>query len=429
MMQWLMYVLLLGGCIVAWRKTADLLNPVTIVGGTFFLPMIIATEQLSWLQRDHWAYETNISLILTWVAWFFVPVVLLFSSRWDRIQLQRYSIAIDTTGLWVIRIAAATFLLLFLLENYLLTGAVVPAANGLAAQDNIHIGRVYLLYLITRNGRIFATLLGIAFAVRKNYADLLLAVVVVLVPVSRLARIDLIPASLCFILIIYYLQNRSRQILKRAIYAGLALAIVFVVFGNMRASHLGKYEISYADSIGYHGLRGPGEIFAWLYGYFPLSFENYDRFVRNVEPGAHTYGLYTLRPLILGLTQLDAYIPGYPDEAYEAGWGNPLAPQATVATALRQFYLDFGPVFIMIPLLLYIGLLLYLYRAKSRNLYGTVAYVLLVSSFAMSGFQNWLTAPDGLYAVLGTMAMIRLTIRFERHQWADSVSNLPSPQT
>jgi len=171
------------------------------------------------------------------------------------------------------------------------------------------------------------------------------------------------------------------------------LVLGLVEVGNLRSNRFGKYSVSYAEAIGYRGPPGPGEVFAVTYGYFSLSFENLDRFIK-ANPEYRTFGYLSLSPLFNSVFFVNLLTGGkYPGPEAIVDHRNPVGPMATVETALADFYLDFGAGLAWCGMLLYLGAWLWLYRRRTRSPAWVLMYSAFSAAMALSAFQGVMAAP------------------------------------
>src|SRR2546429_449355 len=209
---------------------------------------------------------------------------------------------------------------------------------------------------------------------------------------------------------------RSRRgVVGIAALVGLLLGLVEL--GNQRLNRFGRYSVSYGDAIGFRAYRGPGEAVAVAYGYFALSFENLDRFVKE-NPEYRTGGLLSFSPLFNALFFVNRLTAGkYPGPDAIVDRRNPVGPMATVETALAPFYLDFGAGMAWVPMLFYMLVWLWLYSRRHRSAAYVTAYAGYSASMVLSAFQGVVAAPfiyQSLALALLPLALYRPTFARER---------------
>lgn len=144
--------------------------------------------------------------------------------------------------------------------------------------------------------------------------------------VLRGARINVFMASLQLILFLFmynynYIIKNKFNILKIFVVLGIII-VLGIGIGNKRLmnnyeNHLLESKMTYADLIKYSGPKDKLGILPWYYGYFPMSFANLDLTIKNIDKNnIRTYGLYTLRPILVGIFELDNIVPNYKDIEY-----------------------------------------------------------------------------------------------------------------
>jgi hypothetical protein len=86
---------------------------------------------------------------------------------------------------------------------------------------------------------------------------------------------------------------------------------------------------------------GPGDVLAVLYGYFPLSFENFDKAIRQFR-GSYGIALVSFDWLFTGFLKLNWFTPYAFLQAELTGF-IPVSGAATVPTALSAFLFRLWP--------------------------------------------------------------------------------------
>lgn len=394
-------------------RTRQMSHPVALIGLSFFLPMGAALLRLSELQAARWTYDTNVLLIEAYLLWLAFPCLALAILTQGPQHVPRdQSLALRLEGpgfRWYARSLAIATVVAILLQNYLTAGLPVVLLDPELAYE-YHTSTVPVIQIMGRAGFAACALLHLAFYHRRKSIDLVLLVVVLLSPLTRLGRIDLMLSGLTLLLMNAYFPvvRLSRRTVTVAILGALAFIYGMVEVGNQRVSRFGRFSVSYADAIGFRGYAGPGETFAVAYGYFALSFENLDRFVR-VSNGYRTHGLVSFSPVFNTLFFLNRLTAGkYPGPEIIVARRNPVGPMATVETCLASFYLDFGAGLAWVPMLIYMGVWIWLYLRRSRSLVFATVYCLYSAAMMLSAFQGVVTAPFIYQGIL--LAMLPLVL-------------------
>jgi len=378
------------------RKVSGVwLNPVSILFFCFFAPLFFALFRLSTLQSASWEYETYIAIWGAFGAWLLFPVIVLsMAGKVNKVDLKlNFEILDSKEFTFIVRFFSFVVLLSYLAGNYIQTGSFFPILHPELAYE-VHTVFPPVIRLFARANPAAALLLYFVFWRKRSSFDLLLLMIMVVLPLSRLSRIDvaltLVGLTILFSVIPIFKMNVKRIALLLAGF--VVLAVGGAELGNQRTNRFGMYEVDYSQAIGWMPeFSGPGGVFATAYGYFPLSFENFDQFVRQFN-GAHMIGLYSFDWLFSGVVKIN-WIGGYSAMRATNAAFDPVSSAANVPTALFPFYADFGPVGIVLPMMLYVGVWIYFfYKSRSSFLF-LLLWALYSGGFALSSFQALIAAP------------------------------------
>ncbi|WP_022793418.1 O-antigen polymerase [Marinococcus halotolerans] len=386
-------------------RTKDIFNPVNIVFLGIFFHLIIATFRFSSLQNDYWVTDTIFIFIQAFVILFIFPVILLLIKAPPKKKIN-YDV-LKYVG--IIRIISLIVLGIGLIENFIISGSFLPFLNATAS---LHKDSVPGLDFFTSTASgIIGIFLVVYYFKEKNKFDLLLSFLLISLPLLKLSRIDFILTALLVIVLFTYLVKFNLKKILMLVGGVFSLLFSLVFIANYRSTAGYSYNIDYSESIMYTGPNDPFNLIAYYYGYFPLSFENFDLLVRNTTNMGDsflTYGLYTLRPITLGIFQLNNIIESYPQTDYFASLTNPAYKAEVIATLFGYYYVDFGSLFIALPLLLTIIPFLYLYYKKQDDLFKNLLYALLASSILMGGWSNFIISPLILQKIILLMIFLKL---------------------
>lgn len=390
-------IALFGACAVgvARRVTGVWVNPLSIVFGCFFIPMLFSLFRFSGLQATSWLYETYVAAWATIGAWLLVPAVLLSARgevgtvRWgDKpalIHSREFRLLVRTFALVVLGA--------YLFGNLIQTGYVFPITHPETAYQ-VHTVFPPIIRFFARANPAAVVLLYLLFWSQRKRVDLVLMLLVLAVPLSRLSRIDM-ALSLVGLAVLFSVIPLFKLTARRAWVLGvLAVALILggAELGNLRTNRFGLYEVDYATAIAWKPeVTGPASVIPIAYGYFPLSFENFDQFVRQFN-GVHMMGLYSFDWLFSGVVKLN-WLPGFGEMRYLNAKFDPISSAANVPTALFPFYADFGPVGMVLPMMLYAMFWIFcFYKARESPLF-LVLFALYSGGFALSSFQALIAAP------------------------------------
>lgn len=333
----------------------------------FVTPLLLNRLELSLLQVSAWSLDSYILVFCSLLMFGYFPFFLLKLVR-------RSGPAVKIIGNPVVRRQHVVHALMFgaavlqLLVNFEISGGVLPALNVSRVDQRIH----------TTEGVGTIATIGVAlwYAIGFHYfcdmvetwsgagkKRIFIFLLFIALPLTRLARFDVV--SLVAACVIYLcLRDKIRGKQWVAIAVGILASVVFGAFiAKFRWGGGDADAVSFAESIAYTGISGPYDVFAFLYAYYPLSFENIDRIV-NPSVGSidASWGAMMLSPLTIGVLKLGSFFPELDPMPYFESIRDPLHGLATVPTALPAFAVDFGVGFSWIPMLVYslIGTLLYI---------------------------------------------------------------------
>lgn len=321
-----------------------------------------------------------------------------------RIIFKRINLFKNKVNLYIL--INIVYILLFLLENYIGSGKLAPYLVGI----DIHTYSAPLISFVTRALYVMIFLNYICYNSFKEKKYLVFLLIdILLFPILRGGRINLFMALLQFGLffIMYNLPVviKRKKILISIIGIGMIFVIAGVYMGNKRVeSNLKGHElegkITYKDHIKYTGPEDPIGILPWYYGYFPMSFANLDKTIQYIDDNnLRTYGLYTSRPILVGLLELDNIIPNYKDIEYASGLAQYYTTAATVRTGFMEFYLDFGKL-AGISIAIYAAIGLFIYNKIRKNIFLVSAYAFFAGCWFFMSFQNMMIDVTTLYGLI-----------------------------
>jgi hypothetical protein len=380
-------------CIFSVRATGRIINPILIICAAFFLPLWFATFRLSGLQNSSWAYETYIALWLVIATWLVAPtIMLLIGGR----QKRPVDIRKNLDGhffLLLYRSFAIVICLIYLISNYIQAGTVLPILVPEIAYK-LHTEFPPILRLFARCIPSVVGLAYIAFAMHRRWVDLMILALALVVPLTRLSRID-VALSLVVLLLAFTAMPAFKLTTKRLIILaifGLAVVVGSVELGNQRTNRFGQYEVKYERAIKWlPATSGIAGVYSVLYGYFPLSFENFDEFVRHSKLGTSN-GLLSFDWFFSGVIKLNR-LGGDLTTQTEFSTFSPISTAANVPTALLPFYADFGLLGMIFPTSLYISIWIFLFYRGVRSIAWLLAYCVYTAAFSLSAFQALVAAP------------------------------------
>lgn len=379
------------------RHTRTWLNPLTIISLVFFLPLVFALSRLSALQAEVWAYDTYAVILLSLMFWVLFPTIYLllqkkrehkeFRYQADQFYLKSKAFYLTARGFGLLVSCA------YLIANYIQANSLLPFLQPELAVK-IHAEFPPVIRLIARAGPAAIALLFVSFFYNRKKFDLFLMLLIFVLPLSRLSRIDpFISGMMMLVLNGYFplIKYRSRNVILAICMAGI-VGVVGLDLGNQRTNQFGRYDVKYEDAILWKpDVTGPLDVLPSLYGFFPLSFENFDVFVRT-NKGNHTYGLQSLDWLFTGVLKVNI-LRSFQELKYEDLHYRPVSSGATVPTVLFPFYADFGAAGSAAPLFLYMLIWLEFFRRAARSPLFAVLFALSSGGFALATFQAVIVSP------------------------------------
>ncbi|MDK0552944.1 O-antigen ligase [Clostridium perfringens] len=333
----------------------------------------------------------------------------------NRIQLKDIRFFKNKISLYVL--INIVYILLFLIENFIGSGSFIPYLLGI----DIHTYSAPLISFITRALYVIIFLNYIAFDTFKEKKYFIFFIIdILLFPVLRGGRVNLFMAFVQFSLffVMYNLEGllKNKKKLFVLLFVAVFLVISGVVIGNKRVdknlegSHM-QGEVTYKDHIKYDGPIDKLGIMPWYYGYFPMSFANLNKTIEYIDANnIRTNGIYSVRPILVGMFQCDNLIPEYKDIEYASSLAQYYTTAATVRTGFMEFYLDFGYL-AFIPICIFALIGLYLYNSIRSNIYFLSAYAFFAGCWFFMSFQNMMIDVTTLYGLVYLYLLYRFCVR------------------
>lgn len=400
----LMTILIIG-------YTKDLFNPVSLTCFFWILPVLFSSFKLSGLQQDEWTDLTYVLLIYSMLAFVILPSIFIFASYKKDVlnnskeKLEKLSMRINKNFVLVLMFIVVGA---YFLENKISSGYIFPILLTNSSID-IHTVSVSILSIITRSFvPVVSLLLFIVYLNEKKRLYIFFIILVMLLPVTRLARFDIVMAVIPLMGLLFTIVKNKRKFMFRFGIVFVIMLILGAAIGELRMTHGYKYNISYAEGISFHGYGGPFDVFAILYGYFALSVENLDRFISaNYQFEDFQYGKFMLRPVFVGILKFNNIFADYPLYEYVNEMRNPVAGFATVHTALVDFSMDFGYYLAIIPMVLFSMIGVYMYVNSYKSIKSKIMYLVYSQVYIFMAFQNLFIEPRLWYQLLFFFLLFR----------------------
>ncbi len=352
----------------------------------YFFPLYISSFKLSDLQSQIYSEATNTIIIGSIVVWGILPLFFLLLKK-STYQYKGILTVIGDKQSMIIRMISMGYIFLHLIENFILSGNFIPFLADISTALEIHTVSLPGIGFITKSTSAFAALSFLNYISKRRKTDILITFACMLLPITKFSRIELFTSIVCIFCIGFSLKFFSLKVKKIALYVliltGLGMGGSYL--GNLRGSQMGTYDISFAKLIQYNSDPGPFELYAVLYGYFCLPFEDLDRFVRHNKDN-RLNGLISLMPVTNGLLNLDNLLDT-PDMEIVDKYRADSTFGTSVSTSLSYFYLDLGEFWGLFPMLIYMCFLLYLYQNRFKNKQLLILYSIYLAAFSLTSFQ------------------------------------------
>jgi len=391
-------------------KKKQYAHPYIIVNVVFFLPLFFSLFRLSDLQENSWDLKTYIIIIYTLIGWnglFFISAFL--SSKKKNIK---FISNISSTHKIIFITFTLVVLFLFLLSNYIQTGMILVYKNPTLA-DEIHAEFPQGIRLFARMILLSVILLYILYYKYRTKYILLLLLIMIFLPLTRLSRFDLFMSVAAIVILHYYYPifkfNKKKVLLCLLLFSFLTVLITTLTESRMNQG--GRYQLKYAKIIQWNSdLSFP--VFPILYGYFSLSFENFDRYVRLNDNKIY-YNLGILEFLYVGIFKLNLFMDDFKPINYSKMY-QPVSTAATVPTILIIFYRDFGLLLSFFFILGFGIFWLILYRLSFLSLSWNLTYVIFSSAFSLASFQPTVFAPMIFQQILMIFLLVSIANKYYR---------------
>lgn len=392
---------LFAGIILMQKK--DILHPTVLSAIFISLPLLFAMQRLSGLQATNWNIYTYVLFYYAIFAFSYLPFIYttLISPKHVNVRhnnnMKTYIKGLNNS---LIKVMSLITILLYLIENMLLTGYFFPILST-ASLTSIHLESVPIVSMITKG--LIPILAVLNFAKFKvsgnNKFNLFISVLLIIVPLTRLSRFDIVLSILAVVFLLYdvIIKKRRFVILTTLLLIFFTLGAAYI--GEYRLTHGYQYDVSYSDGIYYKYNPGPFDVLAVLYGYFPLSFENVNNFTEaNTNFNDLQWGKIFLRPLLAGLLKFDnIFGDSYPLSDFLYKYSNYVSPFATVHTASIEFALDFGYIFAILPMVLVSIMIIVIYQKGNENGAFRIAYYVISQGIVFYSFFNLFFEPKMIY--------------------------------
>lgn len=356
------------------KKLKDYFNPVLFTSIFIFIPFCLSTFKLSVYQKiDYSPYVYLILLSSSAIILIHAMLIKPIEERRGNSESSKLDLSLRKNTFLVIFLLNIIYVVSYLMENKMITGLYLPLSSMDEVGD-IHLENIPILREINTVLRFVLPLLN--FYLYKKTSEkkyLFMLILTIFVPLSRGSRSAIINA----ILMIAAFNFRKIKLKKAILLAVLCIGILIVAIsiGNERR---GTYTSkSYAYEIGvsqtFEASNPVHDIFSWYYGYYSLSFYNFNSSLINWEENkVYFNGLANLNGL------LTYFFDNYPTQYEFNSRIISVNGAAVVPTAYYYYLIDFGIVGILIFEIIFYGLLFHYYRKSINNQYFRLVYCFLL---------------------------------------------------
>lgn len=378
-------------------KTRDILNPVTLTTLSFSIPTLICLLRLSNLQSKSWDDITYLIILYAICAFIFIPHIFTYNKK---IILNRYNVYYNISASFLLFLFIVSIIFYFY-GNLFISGDYLPVLSGENLSE-VHTESISFFSTLTLLLMLISNvLLYFKYKNTQNKFYFILCLILCALPLTRLARMDTFISLVILVFISYDLSNNRKKYLLTILTLTPMILIMIAAIGEYRMTVGYSFNIKYANEIDFSVYSGPFDVFAMLYGYFPLSVENLDRFVKaNINFSDYQFGVYTFRPILVGIFKMHRFIDDYPMYEYFNNLRDPLTLAATVPTALAEFTIDYGYYFSIFPMLVFSFIGVILYNKSAVVAKYRLCYLIYATNYVLFSFTNAFIQPIWLYCAI-----------------------------
>lgn len=334
-----------------------------------------------------------------------------------RIKNKSGTLEYDVKNKRLVKYLNIFFVLMYLLENYIGSGTIIPTFNNI----DIHTYSAPIIAYFTRN--IFCIMLiNLLFFIKTKEKKFLFWIIILfLIPIltrgSRMSVFIAIIRIILLFLVLYKEEKRiSKMLVTKLVIAFVVILISLASFTNYRMNKNSQYQYKYSELISYNGPKIFGELLPVYYGYFPLSYDNLNINLKLIENDnineKKSYGLYTFKGIFFSVFQLHKLANIDPNYIYNNVIYNTGA--AIVPTMFYELYYDFEEL-VFIPILIFLLFTMSMSINRNRNILACSMYYYYVPLWILSAFQNSLASASVVWGFLIILILFKLFIRIKKN--------------
>lgn len=353
------------------KKTNDYFNPIIFTFFFIYLPFSLSSLKLSNLQT--FDYHPYVLVIM-----FCSSTIIMYISLMIKIPILNNNLRVSITNnkvsksLSFIVLLNIIYIILYLYENKVVSGFLFPLFSIEEAGDT-HLQGVRFVREINTLFRVFLPLANFyLYYVTKEKKYLIYTFITAIVPLSRGSRIAVINS------IIIIVAFTLRKVNMKKIMLLIIVSVILIYFSMSLGDHRRVYtDITYGNEVGiYNELLNNnilGESIAWYYGYYSLSFYNFNISLTNwLQDQIHFFGLSNLNGL------LSYFISSYPTQDQFNSSLQYVSGASNVPTALYFYLIDFGVIGIFFFDLLFYLILFAVYKRSLNDSFYRLVYCFML---------------------------------------------------
>ncbi|MEW8968505.1 O-antigen polymerase [Exiguobacterium alkaliphilum] len=358
--------------LLLFKKTGDQFNPIVFTFIFIFFPFVLSHAELSVYQYQDYHPLTYLIFITSALMLLLLSIFIYF---WEvkNVHFVNYlEIRSHLLGVNIIYFLTILFCFTYLFENYLVSGHIISISQ-LNIVGDTHLDGVKGFRELNTTLRVLLPVLNIyMFVSTKKKRYLILSFVSLIIPLSRGSRSTFFNSIIIIIVFLY----RKIDFKKVFVFGGGILALVWmgINLGNFRRSYTTRayaFEVGIFDS--FYNETFIGNIVSWYYGYYSLSFHNFNSsLLKWMEDPDYYFGLSNLNGLV-------AYVfSNYPSQQEFNYAVSSINGAANVPTAYYYYLIDFGVLGILAFDAIFYAILFTIYYNSINSKYYRLVYCYLL---------------------------------------------------
>lgn len=354
------------------KKMKDYFNPIIFTFFFIFFPFILSHANISVYQYQKYDSLTYLIFISSSIMLLLLSLFVYFWRINDKSKNYSLEIRSHLFKLDIVVLLTLIFCFTYLTENYLVSGHIISISQ-LNIVGDTHLDGIRGLRELNTILRVLLPVLNVfMFMQTKKKRYLILSFISLVIPLSRGSRSTLFNSLIIIIVFLYKKINLKKFL---SFLSGILVLIwIGISLGNFRRNYTTR---SYAFEVGifdnFYNETFIGNIISWYYGYYSLSFYNFNSsLLKWIEYPQYFYGLTNLNGL---LAYMFSNYPSQPEINYAVSNIN---GAANVPTAYYYYLVDFGVLGILAFDAIFYTLLFVIYSKSISSRYYRLVYVYLL---------------------------------------------------